>query len=122
MSVFSIEVPADPRWLHVARATAIAGVSAMPTADVDFLDDALLAIGESVLEVATNPGVAQLGMRVEISDDLFAIDLTGTGDEIEYDDGDGVFEAVLSGLADERSIRREREGYAVRFSMTAPIL
>jgi hypothetical protein len=121
MTSFSIELPADPKWLHVARASTLAGVSVMPSAHVDFLDDATLAVGESVLEVAVTPGVEQLAVHVETSDERFGLLVEGVGDEVEHDVAKGsLFELVLRGLTDDVSTEISGTRYAVRVGMPAP--
>jgi hypothetical protein len=121
MTSFSIDLPADPRWLHVARASALAGLSAMPTAHVDFLDDAMLAVGESVLEVAVVPGVERLKVRIVTSAERVDVEVEGAGDEIDTDDaGRGVFALILEGLAGDLAAETTATSYTVRFGMPAP--
>lgn len=93
----------------------------MPGADVDYLDDAMLAIGESVLEVTVCPGVSRLSVRVEVADERFVVDIAGRGDVIEYDEGDGLFEMLLEGLVDNRDIRRGDQEYRVHLVLNAPV-
>lgn len=121
MTSFSLEVPADPIWLHLARAAATTGVSSMPTAHVDFLDDAILAIGESLLEVCVTPGVELLDVAMSVASSEFTVAISGRGESISYDESDlTVFGLVLEGLTEHRDVRRLDGEYSIRFTMSAP--
>jgi hypothetical protein len=121
MASFTIQLSSDPKWLHVARASALAGVSTMPTAHVDFLDDAVLAIGESVLEVAVTPGVEALTVDVATSPERFEVVVEGSGANIDGADvGTGLFAMVMEGLAAGGMQEATPTTYTVRFGMSAP--
>lgn len=109
MARFRLELPADPRWLHVVRIMTVATAASSLQFDVGELDDLELAVWESVSSVTTTGGVTELTLQVagRVSDIV-----------CEPEDLD-LIEVALDALTQRHHVSREPERYRISVGFAA---
>lgn len=114
MSGFSLEIPADPRWLHVARSVVLTAVGVSDSVPSDF-EAFALAVGEACLELSTTPGVTTISATLDSGGS--GVELVGRGESIEADGPSPLLELILGAGARGFTIETEES----RYSFTLPM-
>lgn len=94
MRSLDLEIPADPRWLHVARSVVLTAIGVSDTVPAD-LDAFALAIGETLLELSTTPGVTTISVTLDPIHEAGEVALVGRGESIEADGSSPLLELIL---------------------------
>lgn len=94
MSGFSLEIPADPRWLHVARSVVFTAVGVSDAVPSDF-DALALAVGEALFELSTTPGVRTISATFESVSGRGVVELVGRGESIAPEGLSPLLELIL---------------------------
>lgn len=120
MATFRVDLPADPKWLHVARTMTDTSAAAALSADTGELDDLALVVGEATLAVTTTVGVTEVSVTAETSPESMRVDISGIGDLIEYDDdGINLLTVALETLARRHSVSRSPTEYRISLEFGA---
>jgi hypothetical protein len=94
MNGFSLEIPADPRWLHLARSVVLTAVGVSDVVPAD-LDGLALAVGEALLELSTTPGVNTISATFEPALGDADVQLVGRGESIAPESLPPLLELIL---------------------------
>lgn len=118
MAAFQMDFGADPKWLHVARTVAAASGGTLD-ADVEFIEDLTLAVGEAALEVCVTPGVSTLGIKVDSTHQTLAVSIVGRGTQVDHSAGTNPATAmVLEAVTDAYRVSREDTEYLIDLEIT----
>lgn len=94
MNGISLEIPADPRWLHLARSVVLTAVGVSDVVPADF-DGLALAVGEALLELSTTPGVNTIAATFEPESGHGEVKLVGRGESIAPESLPPLLELIL---------------------------
>lgn len=119
MTRFRVEIPADPRWAHVATTVGMTAAASQLDLSADRLDDVALALGEGTVAVAATPGVTRLAVSGRIEDERFVVDLVGNGQGIRNDDALDLLGIALDALADEHVVVTDDHEYRITLHFAA---
>lgn len=112
MSSFTVDVPADPRWLHVPRTVVVTAAGCLD--DASELADLGLILDEATLAVATAPGVTAVSVTGTSDEQSITVDVVGTGQDIDHrDDGIDLLIVALDTLAPGHTVERSSHEYRI---------
>ena len=112
MTSFRVDVPADPRWLHVPRTVVVTAAGRLDSPSD--LADLTLVLDEATLAVATAPGVAGVSVSGTTGRESIAVDVVGTGQDIDQqDDGIDLLTVALDTLAPGHTVARSTHEYRI---------
>jgi hypothetical protein len=116
VSSLSLEIPADPQWLHVARSVVLTAVGVSDLAPGDF-DAFALAVGEALLELSTTPGVTTISATLDSVSGGSGVELVGRGESIATDGPSPLLQLILGAGARGFTIETGESQY----SFTLPL-
>jgi hypothetical protein len=114
MATFRVDLPADPRWVHIVQTMTVANAASCLPLDAGELDDMSLVVGEAVLSVSTTPGVTAVTVVSDTTEDTTTIEVVGTGDELDHEaDGLDLLDVALHSLTRQHAISRSDREYRI---------
>jgi hypothetical protein len=112
MTSFRVDVPADPRWLHVPRSVVVTATGHLD--DGSELADLGLVLDEATLAVATTPGVTAVSVTGTTGEQSITVDVVGSGQDIDHvDDGIDLLMVALDTLAPGHTVVRSSHEYRI---------
>jgi hypothetical protein len=112
MTSFTIDVSADPRWLHVPRTVVVTAAGCLD--DASELANLGLVLDEATLAVATAPGVTAVSVTGTTGEGWITVDVVGTGQNIDHrDDGLDLLMVALDTLAPGHTVERSSHEYRI---------
>jgi len=112
----TLQFPASPRFVRVARMTLSAAASAAAF-DVEELEDLRIAVTELV-NILVEAGGAEIELRIELGDD--AIEVRGESDAHAVPDIDPLTEQILGAIVDDHRLRASDGRVVFTFRKSVP--
>jgi hypothetical protein len=112
MTSFRVDIPADPRWLHVPRTVVVTAAGRFENASE--LADLSLVLDEATLAVAAATGVTGISVSGITDEGSIAVDVVGTGREIDHEEeGIDLLTVALDTLAPGHTVVRSSHEYRI---------